>query len=535
MPLYRYSGSSIIDEVRVIKNAAGSQRAYLHAATSADPAAMAKAIEGLTAQGLNAVACEVGGKPVLEIRGFKQPEELQASLQQVGVISGTASPEKIAEDKITFKEWFKSKSLYLVSLLYLGGDIGFMAYEHMEAKKASSAPKSANKKDYEAKTGLDKIMGHVAGYGYFAGSLTSLASLMLKPDPAKTELHKISKAIVAAGEAEGIALEESNQIALAAKRKDDISNFRRTFTKYPSEIMNVCFATAGVGISYNNYRKFKIDREFEQRHPELRTAETSEGREHRLDKLEHKLDIGLGLGTVTSGVLGTVLTEKAVDPRQPKKAGIDGFVEDLKNNPLKISGYGYLVSTFIHLISTSLGAYNIRRHNIENPADKKGFTAISARMFFVITNFAAELIMAFSSKGHGEGVKSDATMDNTITAMIAQTILAKPANEREALIDKMADILTNPKTLALKKEQAEKLLREQLSALEKNPWAKAMAPAVAKAEVAPEVVAAEEKAPAQAPEKAGAFGITPREKTAPMPTSLMDRALAEPSVAGVTL
>lgn len=534
MPLYRYSGNSLVDEVRAIRNAAGSQRAYLYAAASADPVAMAKAIEGLAAQGLNAVACEVGGKPVLEIRGFKKPEELQASLQQVGVISGSAAPEKIAEDKITFKEWFKSKSLYLVSLLYLGGDIGFMTYEHMEAKKASDAPKSADTKDYEAKTGLDKIMGHVAGYGYFAGSLTSLASLMLKPDSAKTELHKISKAIVAAGEAEGIALEESNQIALAAKRKDEISTFRRTFTKYPSEIMNMCFATAGVGISYNNARKLKVDRAFEKAHPEIKTANTSEGREHRLDKLEHTLDIGLGLGTMASGTLGTVLTEKAVDPNKPKKKGVAGFYEDLINNPLKISGYGYLVSTFIHLISSTLGAYNIHRHNTENPEDKKSFTAIGARMFFVITNFAAELILAFSSKGHGEGVKSDATIDNTITAMIAQTILAKPANEREALIDKMADILTNPKTLALKKDQAQSMIRNQLTALEKNPWAKAMAPLTAPVvptEVAPAMVIAEEKAP----EKAAAFGITPREKTAPMPTSLMDRALATENSAAPSL
>lgn len=476
MPLYRYNGNSLIDEARFIKNATGGVRAYLHAREGATAEELRGVVSKLAETGCVVVPTELNGRQMLEVRGFSKNEDLRATLGEIGGVSGLPFMEKLAEDQVSIKEWFRSKSLYLVSLLYLGGDVGFIAYENMQAKEKEGAPKQGTKKGRaleEPKKWLDfdKIMGRVGGLGYLAGSTTSLLSLLMKQDSTQEDLRNAASVSIKALQNSGVTLQADDPLALAAGKTNDIGWLRKTFTQHPSELMNLSFATAGTGISYTAYKDHQKDLKAEKENPALRNSKV-----HNVHKLVHKLDIGLGLGTFASGMLGTFLKEKAPDPDKPRRKGLGGVVDWFKEKPLRISGYGYIISTFIHLISSIMERWAIVEDNkTKKPKDRKDLKGTGARLFFVITNFAAELILAFSSKGHGDGVKADASVNGTIVGMVAQTILKAPLERREELIGKMSATLARHDVLSIKKEAAEKLLRDQLAGFEKNPWAQALA------------------------------------------------------------
>ncbi len=88
-------------------------------------------------------------------------------------------------------------------------------------------------------------------------------------------------------------------------------------------------------------------------------------------------------------------------------------------------------------------------------------------------NLVAELLLAISSKGHGEGVKSDNSVDNTIISLAAELIVKQPKAMQNYLIDHMADFLARPDVLALKDTDTSRILRQQVEAMRNNPWAQA--------------------------------------------------------------
>jgi hypothetical protein len=569
MPLYRYSGSSTIDEVRFFSNENGGTRAYLHAAKHADPEKLQAVIHDLNKQGFVTSPCHLNGQEVLEVRGFGKESKLRAALGEVGAVHGHPHRDELGDDKLDVLAWFKQKSLIISALFYLVGDFCFIKYEKVNTKikdtkkdekhaalnaaiATFNTDKSAANKvaeytdvDNRSKFAKSKVWDWLAGYGYLAGSTSSLASLMLRGDTSQMELGSISRFISDAARDAGLEVAGHPALQNAMGLHDTRSKAAKVFTTYSAEMMNLSFATAGLAIAKDSFethqRLSKEEKAFGH------VYDFSKDQRHLDDKSVAFKDVVLGTGTVLSGVTSSIIKEKPVDPNKQRKKGVAGVIEYMKERPLRIAGAGYLISTVIHLWSSLQERGSIKNENKIRGTDNQFPTDHTTyRLGFVIMNLIAEVIMYFSSKGHGEGMKSDESLDITATSMVAQMIAKKPLEEREALVNTMAEALAQQQALGIKVDKAKTMLHEQLAALEKNPWAKAVAVQVEPS--APVVMAekaAEEKAHAisdlaSAPEAAPvnaatSHGITPREKTIPVQTSLIERAVAEPSFAGATL
>ena len=418
MPAYQYDKSSLIDEVTIITNETGGTRAYLHAKPNATPEELGEAMKGLLDRGYLSVPYEYKGKSVLEIRGFGKEDALLDSLKQQNLTSGTSQKKEVAEDKISFFKKLSKKSLIVSALLYLVGDAAYIKYE-----KVDNVIKA---KEHEEKLGeINKIRKNrgeslladeakpsspwdwLAGYGYLAGSTSSLAAMLLQKDPSEQEIQKASKTFLQAAQAAGIEIDTDTALSRTANTKDDSGVIRKTFTKYPAELMNLSFATAGLAIARKSHYGLKDLKREEELYPELGLADN---KKHLTEKSVAKKDVVLGLGTMASGIVSSFVKETPLDPDKPRKKGIAGVGEFLKEKPLRIAGYGYLISTVIHLVSSIQERQGIVAHNKET-GENKPVNHTTFRLIFVITNLIAEVIMSLSSKGHGSGVKTDDSID----------------------------------------------------------------------------------------------------------------------------
>ncbi|MBY0407942.1 MAG: hypothetical protein K2Q01_09640, partial [Rickettsiales bacterium] len=102
--------------------------------------------------------------------------------------------------------------------------------------------------------------------------------------------------------------------------------------------------------------------------------------------------------------------------------------------------------------------------------DAKHKKAVPWRVAFVVSALMAEFMVAISSKGHGEGVVSDNTVDESVIALGAEMIVKQPRGMQETLIQSMGKLLGQKDMLALKDQDAIDRLRRQVEEMRCNPW-----------------------------------------------------------------
>ncbi len=195
MPLYRYSGNSLIGDARFVKNATRGVRAYLHAREGAEPERLAAAINGLHQAGFFALPVDLDGRPALEVRGFGKAGALLAHMKKAGLTEGAPKTEAIKEDKIGFKEWLSKNSFFLTLFIYIAGDLCYIKYEDLEENfKDENKPRAQREFEETLESKGEKFRkvhdwwNKLAGKGYLAGSLTGLAAMLARPDPAEDEI-----------------------------------------------------------------------------------------------------------------------------------------------------------------------------------------------------------------------------------------------------------------------------------------------------------------------------------------------------------
>ena len=193
------------------------------------------------------------------------------------------------------------------------------------------------------------------------------------------------------------------------------------------------------------------------------------------------LDIGLGTLTLASTTYGGLVKEKAHDPDEPKKTGVAGVIQWARERPLVVTGAGLLVSTMCHAASTASAYQRLLKGEVTGDRAQE-LAAIKNRALFVLNSLAAELLITISSKGHGEGVVTDNSVDNTAIAITAELISKQPADSHEALIEEMGDFLGSQKMLALSNQSVKQQLREQVQTMCVNPWAMANGGSIEQAE-----------------------------------------------------
>ncbi|MDX2113316.1 MAG: hypothetical protein SFW63_06260 [Alphaproteobacteria bacterium] len=446
----------------VRKTDGGHVRAYLGAADGVSQAQLNQIIEDCAAQGWQCTPYNLDGKPVLQVDGFGLESKFIHTAEEKGWLSGASTYKRSKDDHVSFGEALKKRSLAASGLFYLIGDAAFMTYGYKGAGTLNT----------------------VAGGLYGAGT----ASLLTfgRKDQSDLQIRDVAKKLAQYMKEHGADLSKDCSLdsIIDDSKRGLIQKADDVLRRYPSELMNLFYAGAGACIAKSAYdhsqshvkpedvedvfqRKFgKISEGF----PNTKFLDVEkdtfkvnlEKQMNKMHKLEGQLDIGLGGMTGASGLFAMLVKEKGRDPDAEPKKGAAGLWEAIQQKPLAIAGVGYMVSTLCHAVSTTVAWNNAT-------SDRR--KSVPFRAIFVGANLVAEVLLAISSKGHGSGVKSDTSVDDTVVALAAEAIAKQPAKMQQLLIEHTSKFLGRPDTLALKDyEVAEKLTR-QVELMRQNPWA----------------------------------------------------------------
>jgi hypothetical protein len=453
--IYRYPEPSVIDEIAIKKADSGSPRAHIHAREGTSAAELAGIYKALHSAHYTCVPVTDHGRPVLEVRGFMFEKQLTSFLEQQKAVSGEPTVVHDQKSKGIFQK-IKDNSLFTSGLFYTIGDIKFITY----GRKGESP------------------LNMAAGVFYGLGTWANL--FFNRKSNADLQVQDLSQRMADHMNAQNFDIPQSSSIHCIthAHKKGLIQKADDYFRHYPAEMMNSFFAMAGVCIAAAAYKATRhntlpagmLDEYMVNNFGKkaLSAGELASERalaEPRLKKM-HKaanwLDVGLGSMTFSSGMFGTLVKEKAKDPDAPEKHGMAKAWEYAQQHPLTITGVGLMVSTMCHAVSTGI-EYRIGTTN--------GKKAIFDRGVFVAANLIAEFLVSISSKGHGEGVVADKTVDESAISIAADLIAKHPAKDHEHLVDYMSKFLGRKDVLAIKDDEVKDKLRSTLAHIQDNPWA----------------------------------------------------------------
>jgi hypothetical protein len=455
--IYQYSQGSVVDEVTFVKSDGGSLRAYLHALPDTSEKTLSDISLAMAKRGWQVVPNSMNGKATLEVRGFDRNAQVNGVLFDNKWAHGPAQITNDEKKSTKFADTVKKRSLFLSGIAYLAGDGAFIKYGLKESSPLNIA----------------------AGAAYAGGTLSSL--LFARKDTPDLQIKEIANKMAAHMREQNIDVPDD--CSLKSITEDKNKGFIKTsddlFRRYPSELMNTFFGIAGACIATAALRNKvfgevkpkaiedmlkKEGKNFKKLAPHL-TDHTQMAIDAVKKNMRHSgwLDVGLGTMTMASATFGNLVEEKVPDPDSPKKHGMAGVWEWAQERPLAVAGMGYMVSTMCHLASTMKDW----KH-----ADSEAKEAVLWRGVFVVTNLLAEALLAISSKGHGKGVVSDKSVDESVISLAAELIAKQPAAQQNHLIDYMSGFLGREDVLAKKDEEVKDLLRTQVELVKKNPWAK---------------------------------------------------------------
>jgi len=431
MALYIYPQPSPIDRLYVVKTDKGDYRAYLHASDSANGDLRKQVVEAMYQKRWQTVPTTHLDLPTLEVRGFGSPDELFEFLAEKKWVTGKAKQLPTPGDNVTFSDMLRQRTLQASGISYMIGDYGFFVY----GLKGKNTLDTAAALAYAAGTWA------LAGFGQSNHAQLDIEKLTKQM---ATHLQQNKSSIPADLSLTRIAEDRPRSVL------ENTGNFLST---YPSEIFCAVTGLAGALVAAAAVQKYKAAPKHEQ--------------------IEHLLDVGLGSITLASCTIGGLVKEKHRDPDEPLPEGtMEQIWEWIREKPLRLTGYGLMVSTMFHAVSTSKVVLDARKLPLGSLERQAKMDPILGRAQFVVCNLLAEFLMSISSKGHGEGVESDPSVERSMISVAAELIVNKPAEYREDLIKTMTKFLGDPKALGSKNSTVETDLRAAVQSALENPWAK---------------------------------------------------------------
>lgn len=461
MSIYTYPQSKAIDEVTFKKSEKGGIHAYIHARTELDATTITSIINTLRGLGWQCIPSTLDGKPQLEVREFGHEKRLLAALEEW--VTGEARIQDTQDDNISFKEKFKKRSLQASGVAMAIADLGFIKYG-WEESKLHKMINPGHRRD---------LRDALAGFSYLTGS--TIFTLYGRNDQSDVQIREVAKGMLQYAKEKGLNIPSDSALSTTDK-KDSKGIFKRVdalFQAYPSEIGNMAYFAAGSLIAWSALQ----NRAFGKTRPGMTKKQIHE---------MHKGGWGdtlLGSTTMVSALIGIFGKEKAHDPDAPIKKGWAKMWDYLASNPLSIAGIGYMGSTLCHAFTTYSETKEARRvaRDLTAPHSERIFAefkkgAMPWRCLFIISTIIGEILLTISSKGHGQGVVSDNSVDKSIIALTAGLIAKQPVSRQNILIEEMANFLGRSDVLATKNEEVTNLLRAEVEAMRRNPWALASGP-----------------------------------------------------------
>ncbi|MFM9890227.1 MAG: hypothetical protein ACKVOE_06250 [Rickettsiales bacterium] len=445
MAIYRYNPGSLLDSVQIATNATGGLRAYLYAAPGASSEPLRQAKQAMRARGWKCVPIVQNGVPALEVRGFTKRDEFLKEVQQQGLAGLPTSITPEPDDTLSAKEKWSKGTLGLAGASYLLGDSAYIYYR--------GAPLIKEWKTLSNGIGGGKFFGALdvlAGLGYMVGSL-SLARYGGR-DQSVNNIATATQKVERFARKEGLDIPPESSLAFENDdpKRSVWGKIDHLVGKYPSETLNATYIGVGSLITaaalYNGTRAIPAHLAGEA----LKVA--------KANRQSSLIDVGLGVITAAAATIGLTVKETKPLPGDPKRHGLGGVIDWIKEKPLRATGIGYMIATAVHAGSTL--------------RSKEPMKYLVGRWIFIGTNIISELLLAISSKGHGTGVKPDKSIDRSVIAAAAELILRQPSEKREAMIGQLAGYMASPEVLGGKADDIAAELHTHLNALEQNPWTK---------------------------------------------------------------
>lgn len=428
MTNYLYNPTSTIEKIAFKKADNGSTRAYLVAGDHASEADIVKVVKAICDQGLYAIHSMCDGKPALEVRGYLFEKSVRDLMSGKNFVMGEPKIEQ--EKGASFTESLRGRTLQGTSGFFMAADYCYSRYGYLEGHPE----------------------GVAAGIAYGIGSATM--GLVGTNAQAVDEIKRQTRKLLAYTKEHGIDTSKSFAVPIVTEnnKRDVFHQIVDFLQTYPTEIGNSFTSLAGSLIAYESY-KYKVAPKFPAGH----------------SKASGYMDIGLGLSTITSGLVGAWVKEKKHDPDVPRQAGLAGMWEWIQERPLSVAAFGYMCSTACHTFSTI-----VDYRKAHSTGDQKTLGAVKWRAGFIGCTIIGEILMALSSKGHGEGVKSDPSTEDSVLSIAAEIIVGqKPAVQAE-LIDNISTFLGRADVLGGKDTDMKQRLAQKVAMMRNNPWAHAL-------------------------------------------------------------
>lgn len=435
-------------------------RAYLIAADDAPSDVLRAKKQDIRALGWKCVPIVHEGKPALEVRGFKNADELTVELHRLGITGAVAGVTADEGDKRSRKDKLSNATLKLAGLSYNIGDASYLTYAYRQYKDELVPVAETLKGNH---TNFFNKVNIFAGVGYGLGSLA--LTFYGSRDQSLNTINAANKKIYAHLRNQGIEVPEGSTLKSAMEEKDRgfFGNLNHTLAKYPSETLNAVYV--GVGLALMAAAGYRATRSVKG----LEGAALKKALKERNDEW---WDMGLGSITAASAIAGLTIKEKKPIEGDEKRKGLGRIIDWIQEKPLRATGYGYMVATAFHAKGTYNKYFGVGGEEVNQTVRK----TVIFRGIFVAANIFSEIMLALSSKGHGAGVKPDDSVDKSVIGATAELILRQPPEKREALIENMAGYMASREVLGVKAEKIAAELRNHVNLLDNNPWTKHYVP-----------------------------------------------------------
>jgi hypothetical protein len=430
----------VIDDVQVCRNENGGVRAYVHAASTASAEQLLEIKNGLADRNLKVIPTTKDGRPVLEVRGFKKPSDFTRILLEKHYITGVSSMTREEGDIVNPAQKWRHATLSAAGLSYNIGDIAYLTYAFKKYHH-EHVPNAKNM------TNFFNVMDIVAGFGYAAGSLA--LTKYGHGDRSQIMIQSTNKKIKDYLADTGINVPEDSALANSTheKKRGFFGRLDNVFARYPSETFNSIYIFVGALLGSAAFYR----------------AVVAHTKGNLKEARAEAMDVGLGLMTFTSAMTGLLVKEKRIDEND-RRQGLGKVLDWVQEKPLRATGFGYMISTLFHGYGTYV------KHKGGDALVKK--TAVY-RGIFVLANVVSEVMLFVSSKGHGEGLKPDKSVDESILASTAELILRQPPERQKTLTSQLAGYLAAPEVMGGDVDKMAHTLQAHMDALQKNPWTSA--------------------------------------------------------------
>lgn len=223
---------------------------------------------------------------------------------------------------------------------------------------------------------------------------------------------------------QGVEIPSNPSMESLTKKGGVIDHVEDFLYKYPTQIMNICYAMIGLSFGNDGRKKYKAGK------PDAVSMMVS------------------GALLISGALGGLLIKEKKFDKDHPPH----GLVERIQKNPL------YFTGTMLNLNTASQAVAAYLDHK-KNPSDKM----YMLRYFYVAAFALGNTLLGFSSTKEGGGSKLDEEAKKSLAETSARIIAAQPPEVQKNLLEHISGYLASQPYVHMKADEISAMLSAKLA------------------------------------------------------------------------